>query len=854
MTQRRAQPLSAKRQPGKTPQAPIARLALPNVNVALQSPEGILGLQRAIGNRAVDRLSRRQPSARPTGNAPPASASTSDPATLGQPSAFLAQPAYDPAPRGEPPIIQARLQVGPAGDAYEREADRVVRQVVSRLWSASSPGGHLQNEAETGPVQRAPERSPTVGLAGGPVSASVESRINSARGGGHPLEDGIRSKMESGFGADFSGVRVHTDSLSHTLSQAVQARAFTTGQDVFFRNGAYQPGSSGGQELLAHELTHVVQQTGARAVQRDFSDEQIELFHQKQRRERQQELGGISTIIQDRQAGGNRNERQAREGQEVENPPENGPEEVANEQQEAEVQPKQGSRPKIGADVLEALGQFSGIVSSGGSLLNYFGAQGSDNLGFYDTGSKKTAFSGDFTEHKDAGRSAGGDVVNTVGSVGADALGIATMDKDTAKTFWGKLQKVGMAIRMVGTAIRGGAGASQAKLGLDGSVLKDPSVTGDLSKFGTSGIEGANTATLMKGVGDSVANVGTSAVFVGKAGYQARRGVKFLHRFRKDSGFRKRTAMGHAERGGRFLTVLADLFQGAAAATQGMARSAAWIANMVKGGASTAASAGNVAATAMTVSGIGSAVVGGLQAIAGLIKVGRAGRRRSNLTARLTDKEKPLTAAQNAAFEHVKEVQKKRQGRAAGDIIAGALGVVGGALAATGYGLIPGLVLGGAAAAILIGRFATRKIKQYGRDKKAARIAAIEKKWAGRDEASIANEDEATKADFYSDKAYLAKVSAVASLRERQAAGEKLSMKERLKLAFSFDETKNTSAKNTRNEATIKTIKEMQTEDQELAVKTLGIDIKKWRQQKDQTTEDGENRGDELLKKALVER
>jgi hypothetical protein len=66
--------------------------------------------------------------------------------------------------------------------------------------------------------------------------------------------------MGKAMGADFSGVRVHTDSQSDELNQSIQAKAFTTGQDVFFRRGAYDPGSRGGQELIAHELTHVVQQ------------------------------------------------------------------------------------------------------------------------------------------------------------------------------------------------------------------------------------------------------------------------------------------------------------------------------------------------------------------------------------------------------------------------------------------------------------------------------------------------------------------------------------------------------------------------------------------------------------------
>ena len=69
--------------------------------------------------------------------------------------------------------------------------------------------------------------------------------------------------MESSFGADFSGVRIHDDARADGLSQALSARAFATGRDVFFRQGEYSPGTSAGRELLAHELTHVVQQGGA---------------------------------------------------------------------------------------------------------------------------------------------------------------------------------------------------------------------------------------------------------------------------------------------------------------------------------------------------------------------------------------------------------------------------------------------------------------------------------------------------------------------------------------------------------------------------------------------------------------
>src|SRR5271154_409408 len=94
------------------------------------------------------------------------------------------------------------------------------------------------------------------------VSPGVERAIQQERGGGENLDHGVRRQMESSFGADFSGVRVHTDRQSDSLNRSLSARAFTTGQDIFFRQGAYQPGNSTGRELLAHELTHVVQQGG----------------------------------------------------------------------------------------------------------------------------------------------------------------------------------------------------------------------------------------------------------------------------------------------------------------------------------------------------------------------------------------------------------------------------------------------------------------------------------------------------------------------------------------------------------------------------------------------------------------
>jgi hypothetical protein len=90
-------------------------------------------------------------------------------------------------------------------------------------------------------------------------------RINQARGGGQSLDGAVQKQMGESIGHDFSGVRVHTSAESNELNQQLSARAFTTGQDIFFKSGEYNPGSGSGQELIAHELTHVVQQSSGAA-------------------------------------------------------------------------------------------------------------------------------------------------------------------------------------------------------------------------------------------------------------------------------------------------------------------------------------------------------------------------------------------------------------------------------------------------------------------------------------------------------------------------------------------------------------------------------------------------------------
>lgn len=138
--------------------------------------------------------------------------------------------------------------------------------------SAASPHDILAlqrlygNRAVTRLLQaRASTASPAVqrqGDGGFEASSHLEQSLNAQKGGGSPLPGETRAFMEPRFGADFSGVRVHADAQADQMNREIQAQAFTHGQDIYMGAGRYDPGSDAGKHLLAHELTHVVQQGG----------------------------------------------------------------------------------------------------------------------------------------------------------------------------------------------------------------------------------------------------------------------------------------------------------------------------------------------------------------------------------------------------------------------------------------------------------------------------------------------------------------------------------------------------------------------------------------------------------------
>jgi hypothetical protein len=146
--------------------------------------------------------------------------------------------------------LQAKLAIGASNDPLEREADRVAEQVLA------TPA-HAAVGSTTPQIQRLA----SAGQAEGQMGAAPASVDQALAEPGKPLEPALRHDMERRFGHDFSQVRVHADASAERSSREVNAQAYTVGSDIVFAASRYAPGSTVGQRLLAHELTHVVQQS-----------------------------------------------------------------------------------------------------------------------------------------------------------------------------------------------------------------------------------------------------------------------------------------------------------------------------------------------------------------------------------------------------------------------------------------------------------------------------------------------------------------------------------------------------------------------------------------------------------------
>jgi hypothetical protein len=148
-----------------------------------------------------------------------------------------------------------------SGQQLSVQDTAVLQQTYGNMFVQKLMGREDEGEAEGTPdVSTMPL---TAGSSGG-ADNGVESAIEQSRGSGQQLPDKTRSKMEGFFGTDFDNVSVHTGAEANRLSRSLGARSFTTGSDIYFGEGEYDPASEGGQKLIAHELTHVVQQGGTR--------------------------------------------------------------------------------------------------------------------------------------------------------------------------------------------------------------------------------------------------------------------------------------------------------------------------------------------------------------------------------------------------------------------------------------------------------------------------------------------------------------------------------------------------------------------------------------------------------------
>lgn len=232
-----------------------------SINPQALTSENVLQLQRSIGNQNVIQLMHNIQSD-----------------SLGKASAYPIQRKTVQRETSEKttynthisPFIQRKITVGAAGDCHEQEADRVAQQVMtmdSPMTAEHEPA--VQHQAEKKEIQTKPlaaSISPLVQRAscgaGFSVTSNFEQQLSSSRGGGSPLSNSVRNFMEPRFGADFSGVRIHTGRQAAQLNRSVSAEAFTHGQDIYMGEGNSDIESAAGKQLLAHELTHVVQQSG----------------------------------------------------------------------------------------------------------------------------------------------------------------------------------------------------------------------------------------------------------------------------------------------------------------------------------------------------------------------------------------------------------------------------------------------------------------------------------------------------------------------------------------------------------------------------------------------------------------
>ncbi len=186
---------------------------------------------------------------------------------------------------GGGPFFQARSERGTSDDALELEADKMADQVLegnmensTPFFPPAPPSVSKKEDSNAAPFpEEVPEPVAMKTSEGSKIQFKKEEEETSGeigetelaqqKGGGLPLPDSTKNQMEEGFGSDFSNVRIHTDEKAADMNRKLGAQAFAHGNDIFFNEGKYNPGSRSGQHLIAHELTHTLQQGTAQQPQ-----------------------------------------------------------------------------------------------------------------------------------------------------------------------------------------------------------------------------------------------------------------------------------------------------------------------------------------------------------------------------------------------------------------------------------------------------------------------------------------------------------------------------------------------------------------------------------------------------------
>ncbi|MDT9273870.1 MAG: DUF4157 domain-containing protein [Limnospira sp. PMC 737.11] len=777
--------------------------------------------------------------------------------------------------------IQAKLTVGAVGDKYEQEADRVADVVVDRIQSPPATTEVQKQEEET--LQQKPQLStpptisqlqkkeelsntlqreseeeefdddnddvqmkPQTAEAGGEVSADFESSLRREKGGGQPLNENLQSQMGRAMGADFGGVRIHQNSPANQLNQSIQAKAFTTGKDIFFKQGEYQPESRGGQKLIAHELTHVVQQGGVNnsgSVQRFNSSKeerkhlQILLSEQKAkgRDKMTQEFKDFSANLKLPATSKNMD----RWGGER-------PRSNAINDNNTGNKPVDKLDNWVNSDTADVTGNTASVIEELTSITGEIATKGLGNSGDTETGifqkyfEKAGANMSDADQNVLSGRSdMAGAVAGGVGNIlgGFQALNDLRQAEDNYDRSKAVLQGGSSLAGLASNVAKFGGGYLTQKDG--GAANLDPSwISKDL-----------NTSDSWKFVGDGIGAVSGGLGF----GAQAVGGVKDFKSWLNE---RKKGIYGDTKSGGK----------GSGAYLRSLGRGVKSAANLGQAGVTTTlgvgkliaqfgAEGGKIGADALKLGSQGAiaplanlaAASGGLGIATGAMDLASGGFKAFKATERkglikgLQQGNKQFSSVseseRNAALEHLKEIQTKKQKRGGLGMAEGALAVTAGALALTGAGAVVGAGLAAIGGIAKLGRFAFNKIKQNRRDKADRK----DKQWQADMETAGLSEEQIN-------NVFLARQEREDQQYEQaKSKGGFSKFKAWFKKKMKADKTKSTDAKDQRYETTAKTLIKMNDAEPGIMLKLVNLP------EKQMEGMSGEEKL-ELVKKALKKR